>query len=150
MKTTSDSCLLRGELESISEAKIGVNTTRSSVSWLGRLSSKATFLIGVAGEWSEQKSHQQYGDGFHLKPDVWKCLCGFQHFVTFQASGAYVQARCSSVYFCTYRLNIRQPSSTGQVVGVTDVIAADGLFAANITHLSHGSSFVQENFTGII
>lgn len=63
--------------------------------------------------------------------------------------GAHSQSFGASIDPGAHMLEVRQPTATCQVVGVTNVIPADGLLSAYITDFCH-AAFLMKKWTARI
>jgi hypothetical protein len=71
---------------------------------------------------------------------------GFDNFSLLDATCANAHPLRSSVYLCANRLEIRQPTAPCPVMGVADIIAANGSFSAYFTNFSHDFLKLEENY----
>jgi hypothetical protein len=57
--------------------------------------------------------------------------------VAFEAAGADLQGYRGALYFGLYLEQIRLPGAAGMILGVTHLIAGDGVFSTNIADTGH-------------
>jgi hypothetical protein len=62
------------------------------------------------------------------------------------ATGANTHPLGPSIHLSANRLEIRQPATSGFVVGVADIITANGPFSAYFTNFCHDFLKLEENY----
>jgi hypothetical protein len=76
------------------------------------------------------------GDGFmRIRPK--RTLCCFEDSIGFDTGSANSEALRTAIYLSTNFLEIGHPSPARFVVRMADIVAADRLLPANITHSCH-------------
>ena len=70
-------------------------------------------------------------------------LCDFSRFDTLCAD---THGFGLAVYFCAHRLQVGQPASLGQIMGVADVVAYTRLFSTNFTYSGHDATPNEKPF----
>ncbi len=76
--------------------------------------------------------------GLVSKREIWiESLDDFRYLACFKATSAYLHRTDRTLILASNFFEIRVPSASGLVIGVTDVVPEEGPLVTNITSLGH-------------